>query len=109
MLNNYCDSRESSADADNKAIGTHFVNGLLKKRLFSSPAAFASTLEKHVSTVSSGGAPKKATAIDERILRKALLKADEDYAKDTDYEAAQEEAVEVASKRSAPLLKNKAC
>ncbi|MDB9952580.1 DISARM system SNF2-like helicase DrmD [Porticoccaceae bacterium] len=103
LLNVYCDSRESSIDVDNKAIGTHFVNGLLKKRLFSSPAAFASTLEKHVSTVSSGGAPKKATAIDERILRKALLKADEDYAKDTDYEAAQEEAVEVASKRSAPF------
>ena len=105
LLNAYCDSRESSTDGDNKAIGTKFVNGLLKKRLFSSPAAFASTLEKHVGTVSSGGTPKKPTAIDERILRKALLKAEEDYAKDTDYEAAQEEAVEVASKRSAPFTK----
>ena len=105
LLNAYCDSRESSTNGDNKAIGTKFVNGLLKKRLFSSPAAFASTLEKHVSTVSSGGKPKKATVIEDRILRKALLKAEEDYAKDEDYEAAQEEAVEVASKRSAPFTK----
>lgn len=103
LLNAYCDSRESSSDGDNKAIGAKFVNGLLKKRLFSSPAAFASTLEKHISTVSSGGKPQKVTAIEERILRKALLKAEEDYAKDDDYEAAQEEAVEVASKRSAPF------
>lgn len=103
LLNAYCDSRESSINSDNKAIGTKFVNGLLKKRLFSSPAAFASTLEKHISTVRSDGSPKKATAIEERILRKALLKAEEDYAKDADYEAAQEEAVEVASKRSAPF------
>ena len=105
LLNDYCESRESSTDGDNKAIGTKFVNGLLKKRLFSSPAAFASTLEKHVNTVSSGGKAKKATAIEERILRKALLKAEEDYAKDEDYEAAQEEAIEAASKRSAPFTK----
>lgn len=105
LLNAYCDSRESSTGGDNKAIGTKFVNGLLKKRLFSSPAAFASTLEKHISTVNSGGKAKKATAIEERILRKAMLKAEEDYAKDADYEAAQDEAVEVASKRCAPFTK----
>ncbi len=105
LLNAYCDSRESSTNGDYKAIGTKFVNSLLKKRLFSSPAAFASTLEKHVSTVKSGGKLKKATAMEERILRKALLKAEEDYAKDDDYEAAQEEAIEVASKHSAPFTK----
>ena len=105
LLNAYCESRESSTDGDNKAIGTKFVNGLLKKRLFSSPAAFASTLEKHINTVNSGGKPKKATAMEERVLRKAILKAEEDYAKDADYEAAQNEAVEVASKRCAPFTK----
>ena len=105
LLNDYCASREADTADDKKAIGTKFVNGLLKKRLFSSPAAFASTLEKHVNTVHSGGSSKKASAIEERILRKALLKAEEDYAKDEDYEAAQEEAIEEASKRSAPFTK----
>lgn len=103
LLDDYCQSREETADQDKKFIGTHFVNNLLKKRLFSSPAAFASTLEKHVNTVNKGGKPAKATVIEERILRKALLKAEEDYARDEDYEAAQEEAVEEATKRSAPL------
>ena len=105
LLNDYCTSREADTGDDKKAIGTKFVNGLLKKRLFSSPAAFASTLEKHVSTVNSGGKPQKATAMEERILRKALLKAEEDYARDEDYEAAQQEAVEEASKRTAPFTK----
>ncbi|MEQ9397316.1 DISARM system SNF2-like helicase DrmD [Haliea sp.] len=103
LLDDYCQSREETADQDKKYIGTHFVNSLLKKRLFSSPAAFASTLEKHVNTINKGGKPAKATVIEERILRKALLKAEEDYARDEDYEAAQEEAVEEATKRSAPL------
>ena len=38
----------------------------------------------------------------DRILRKAILKAEEDYADDGQVEAAQTEAVEEATKRSAP-------
>jgi len=102
-LNEYANSRESSNSETKNTVGIKFINGLLKKRLFSSPAAFASTLEKHVNTVNAGGAEKKATAIDERILRKAMLKAEEDYANDEDYEIAQGEAIEEVSKRSAPF------
>jgi superfamily II DNA or RNA helicase len=103
LLDDYCESREKTADQDKRFIGTHFVNSLLKKRLFSSPAAFASTLEKHVNTINKGSKPIKTTVIEDRILRKALLKAEEDYAKDEDYEAAQDEAVEEATKHTAPL------
>ncbi len=103
LLDGYCQSREEMADQGKRFIGTHFINNLLKKRLFSSPAAFASTLEKHVNTINKGAKPAKQPVIEERILRKALLKAEEDYARDEDYEAAQEEAVEEATKRSAPL------
>lgn len=102
-LNDYAKSRESSNDETKNTVGTKFVNGLLKKRLYSSPAAFASTLEKHVNTVHAGGTEKKVTAIEERILRKAMLKAEEDYANDADVETAQEEAIEEVSKRTAPF------
>lgn len=102
-LNEYANSRESTNSETKNTVGIKFVNGLLKKRLFSSPAAFASTLEKHVNTVHAGGADKKSTVIEERILRKAMLKAEEDYANDEDFEAAQEEAIEEVSKRSAPF------
>lgn len=102
-LNNYCTSREKDAGRTGSSFGTTFVNQLLKKRLFSSPAAFASTLEKHIATVSNGQKPKAQDAMAERILRKAILKVEEDYANDQDVEAAQSEAVEEASRRAPPL------
>lgn len=104
-LDEYANSRESSNSENKNTVGIKFVNGLLKKRLFSSSAAFASTLEKHVNTVHAGGAEKKSTIIEERILRKAMLKAEEDYANDEDFEIAQEDAIEEVSKRIAPFTK----
>lgn len=98
-LNDYCASREKGGNT----FGTSFVNQLLKKRLFSSPAAFASTLEKHVATSLNDIKPKMRDAMAERILRKAILKVDEDYANDQDVENAQSEAVEEASRQASPL------
>jgi superfamily II DNA or RNA helicase len=102
-LNDYCASREKDAEKGGSSFGTTFVNQLLKKRLFSSPSAFASTLEKHVATLAEGGRRKPKDVMTERILRKAILRADEDYANDQSVEAAQTEAVEEASRRAEPL------
>lgn len=103
VLDDYAESREeSNVDAKN-AMATKFVNGLLKKRLFSSPASFASTLEKHINTVNGNSKAKKVNVLDDRILRKVILKAEEDYANDQDVEIAQEEAIEEATNRSAPI------
>ena len=85
------------------STGTKFVNSLLKKRLFSSPACFASALEKHFETLTSEKVVAEPDALTDRILRKAILKAEEDYANDAQVEAAQSEAVEEATKGSAPL------
>lgn len=101
VLDSYCKSRERTCQ-NAGATGTKFVNGLLKKRLFSSPAAFASTLERHFSTLTSGKVQPKPDAMTDRILRKAILKAEEDYADDGQAEAAQTEAVEEATKRGVP-------
>lgn len=101
LLDSYCKSRERTCQ-NTGATGTKFVNGLLKKRLFSSPAAFASTLEKHFGTLTEGGTQRKPDAMTARILRKAILKAEEDYADDGQVETAQAEAVEEATKRSPP-------
>lgn len=102
-LDLYAESREQSNVEAKNVMATQFVNGLLKKRLFSSPASFASTLEKHINTVNGDTKSKQSSAIDDRILRKAMLKAEEDYANDQDFESAQEEAIEEASNRSAPI------
>jgi superfamily II DNA or RNA helicase len=103
VLDSYCKSREKTC-RNAGASGTSFINGLLKKRLFSSPAAFASTLEKHYSTLTAGKAQHKSDEMADRILRKAILKAEEDYADDGQVEAAQNEAVEEATKHSAPPI-----
>lgn len=98
-LNDFCASRESGG----RSIGTTFVNQLLKKRLFSSPSAFATTLEKHIATLSEVGRRKPKDVMTERILRKAILRAEEDYANDQSVEEAQTEAVEEATRLSEPL------
>lgn len=102
MLDAYCKSREATA-RETASTGTKFVNTLLKKRLFSSPAAFASTLEKHVHTLEAKKSAPENSVLSERILRKAIAKAEEDYADDERAEEMRDEAVEEASKRSAPL------
>lgn len=101
-LDDYCASREKDAEKAGNGFGTAFVDRLLKKRLLSSPAAFASTLEKHASSLSDAR-PAKADTMAERILHKAILKADEDYADDREVENAQAEAVEEVTRRSTPL------
>jgi superfamily II DNA or RNA helicase len=101
VLEAYCSSREKTC-RNTGATGTKFVNSLLKKRLFSSPAAFSSTLEKHFGTLTSGKTQPKPDAMTDRILRKAILKAEEDYADDRQVEAAYTEAVEEATKLSIP-------
>jgi SNF2 family DNA or RNA helicase len=97
-LDDYCVSRKK----DIEKAGNGFVNRLLKKRLLSSPAAFASTLEKHAASLSEARLGKQE-AMDERILHKAILKAYEDYADDREVENAEDEAIEEATRRSMPL------
>lgn len=98
----YCESRDSQSTNEGYCFGTKFVNQLLKKRLFSSPAAFASTLEKHLASLEGVKPVKEKSAMTERILRKAILQAEEDYANDEDAEVAQADAVEEATRRSRP-------
>ncbi|WP_241730159.1 DISARM system SNF2-like helicase DrmD [Pseudomonas sp. SST3] len=102
-LQAFCTSREAAGEEVGGVTGASFVNQLLRKRLFSSPAAFASTLEKHVATLESGGNGKAQTDLSERILLKAIQRAEEDYANDADVEVAQQEAVEEATRHSRSL------
>lgn len=52
QLEAYIKSREGGAD-EGRAVD-HFVHQLLRKRLSSSPAAFAATLERHIATIEAG-------------------------------------------------------
>ena len=99
LLDQYITSREKREDG----IASHFVHQLLRKRLASSPAAFSSTFARHIASVE-GKAPKiRSSGLDDRILRRAIAKTEEDYADDETRESAESEAIEEASRHLLPL------
>lgn len=102
LLEKYIAARESSGDGG-RAVD-RFVHQLLRKRLSSSPAALAATLARHADTLE-GRSDRNGSAdrLDERILRRAIARTEEDYADDAEREAAEAEATEEASRRLRPL------
>jgi superfamily II DNA or RNA helicase len=102
LLTAYTESRSASVKGSPSGVGADFIHMLLKKRLFSSPMAFAMTLAKHRSTLA-GARKKKSDGMDERILRKAIARCAEDYADDSALERAEAEAVETATEMGLPL------
>ncbi|HPD17379.1 MAG TPA: DISARM system SNF2-like helicase DrmD [Planctomycetota bacterium] len=100
LLREYTASR---AGSHGDHFGVDFVHKLLKKRLFSSPRAFAATLAKHRQALAQRGAAREGRQFRERVLRKAILRAEEDYADEARAEEAEAEAVEAATELSSPL------
>ncbi len=95
-LRDYTALRLKNAASAGEAFASEFVLKLLKKRLFSSPEAFAATLAKHERSVSSAGPGKNRFS--ESMLRRQIEEAEEDYANDDDYEEATHAAVDAASR-----------
>jgi hypothetical protein len=105
LLRVYTESRTKTLKETKSkfAYGSEFIHILLKKRLFSSPMAFALTLEKHRKTLLHGKKKQENTVMDEKILRNAIIKAEEEFANDAAAEEAQNEAVEAAGNLAPPL------
>lgn len=101
LLEQYIASREKQDEREGAAA--HFVHRLLRKRLASSPAAFASTLAQHTASIEGKGKSRRSSGLDDRILRRAIAKTEEDYADDNSRELAESEAIEEASRRLRPL------
>jgi len=76
---------------------TAFVLKLLKKRLFSSPAAFAGTLGEHRKTLAGKKRRVETEILEQRVLRRLIHQTEEDYANDERKEEAQRAAVGAAS------------
>lgn len=94
-LQAYSALRLKSASSEGERMAAEFVLKLLKKRLFSSPAAFGSTLEKHLQTV--GARKTLATA------SRDMDDYGDDYADDDEYEYDTGEVVASASQVLSPL------
>ena len=99
-LREYSESRQQNAKGNEERFAVEFVLKLLKKRLFSSPAAFSLTLSKHMQSIQGSGKKALPKQMSLGVLRRQLAQVDEDYANDDEYEEATTDAVEAAS----PLL-----
>lgn len=103
LLRDFTADRSRSVEGTRFQYGTDFVHVLLKKRLFSSPMAFAHTLAKHRESLKRGKANQHRSSMDERILRKAILKTQEEYSDDALVEDAEHEVIQVAGELTIPL------
>jgi superfamily II DNA or RNA helicase len=94
-LQRYSELRLKQASSDGERMAAEFVLKLLKKRLFSSPAAFGITLEKHIATV---GARRTS-----KFITRDIEEYSDDYADDEEYEAETGEVVSYVSQSLSPI------
>jgi superfamily II DNA or RNA helicase len=86
------------ADATEK-LATEFVLKTLKKRLFSSPAAFLATLEQHEKSIRTSKRRKTTTEKPSYgILQRQIEKVEEEYGDDSAAEEAADDAVDTATR-----------
>ncbi|WP_242392200.1 DISARM system SNF2-like helicase DrmD [Anaeromyxobacter oryzisoli] len=97
-LARYAELRTVGAAAPAEVFALQFVLKLLKKRLFSSPAAFRRTLAKHVASLG-----RKATEASLAALQREAAGVDEEFADDEAWEEAAEDAVALATGALADL------
>jgi superfamily II DNA or RNA helicase len=93
-LQEYTDLRRQAAvDDATELYATEFVLKLLKKRLFSSPAAFATTLEQHQKSLQSARRKTGVAKPSIGILRRQLEQIEEEFSDDGVYEESTKDAI----------------
>lgn len=100
-LEEYAESRRQTSKDDATRMASEFSLKLLKKRLFSSPAAFARTLGVHAETIESGTrkTPKAASL---RVLTAAVARTEDDL-DDGESADAVRDALATATDFASPL------
>jgi Helicase conserved C-terminal domain/SNF2-related domain len=96
-LREYTRLRHAQADEPAERFATEFVLMMLKRRLFSSPAAFAITLAKHEDSLSNAKKRKSSPRPTCGILQHQIDRLNEDCPVDDDAEEAAQDAVDTAS------------
>lgn len=105
-LKRYTELRCSGAKDDKVELtATEFVLKLLKKRLFSSPQAFLTTLQQHEKTLKEGKSrsQRQFSKPSVSILRRQLDQIEEDFADDDIYEESTNDVVDSSSRLFRPL------
>ncbi|MGW0517132.1 DISARM system SNF2-like helicase DrmD [Crossiella sp. NPDC003009] len=106
LLNAYAESRRTGGTKSARAAAD-FVTTLLKRRLFSSPQAFANTVQAHLKTMSEKEDQVAASAATQRVLP-TLFQRVEESIEDSDaaedgYRQAEDEVLTAVRRGSRPL------
>jgi ERCC4-related helicase len=99
-LQRYSKARQEAAADQTEQVATEFVLKLLKKRLFSSPEAFAKTLEQHERSLQTARRRTSSTIAKPSmgILRRQIEQVDEEFGDDGAADVAAADAVEAATR-----------
>jgi len=95
-LRRYTKLRSARTENNTERFATEFVLKTLKKRLFSCPAAFLTTLEQHEKSLHT--AKRKVAKPSYKSLQLELDRMDEEYADDGDYDEATADALDTATR-----------
>jgi superfamily II DNA or RNA helicase len=96
-LKQYTKLRHHRAQDHAEKFATDFVLMTLKKRLFSSPAAFLRTLERHESSLRNAKRRKAAAKPTTNVLQRQIDRVDEDYSVDDEADEATDDALDSAT------------
>jgi hypothetical protein len=96
-LQRYAELRVQRSQDNAEKLATEFVLKTLKKRLFSSPAAFLTTLDSHEKSLRQAKRGKAVHKPSIGVLKQELDRIDEDYADDIEYDEATTDALDAAS------------
>jgi ERCC4-related helicase len=97
-LKKYTKLRHENVADNTEKMATEFVLLTLKKRLFSSPAAFAATLEQHERSLRTAKRRSATVRPTIGILQRQIDKVEEEYGDDTAYEEATDDALDAATR-----------
>ncbi len=102
-LEDYALSRSGASAGETGKAAADLTTLLLKKRMFSSPAAFASTLDVHLESLASGRRNAPNDDAETERLRTRFAELDTDFALDADLDDATREALLEAARASGAL------
>lgn len=97
-LKEYTRLRQESTKDEVDRYAAEFVLKLLKKRLFSSPAAFRKTLEQHWASLGAGKSTPARPKPSRSILQQSFEKIDEESADDEQYEDSLDDAATTSTR-----------
>ena len=101
LLKRYTELRTKGAGDNLEKYATEFVLKLLKKRLFSSPEAFLTTLTQHQLSLNNARRRQSSSLSarpSESVLRRQLEQIEEEFADDDVYDAVTDESISNTSR-----------